>query len=110
MGAMQNNQGKSKGKRSHRGSVNNKRRLDAFASKDITGRASWGECSSDILLGVVGQITDMGGAITISLSRDKGAHSLTLMLDDERETLWFNREADLDMELGLVAAKLASMD
>jgi len=108
MGAMQNNENKSDGKRSHRGSVNNKRRLDVFARKDVAGKASWGECSSDLLLDVVGQITDMGGAITISLSRDLGAHSLTLMLDDARETLWFNGDADLDTELREISAKLAA--
>jgi len=110
VGGMQNNESKPKAKSARRGSVNNKRRLDAFASKELTGKASWGECTSLMLLDVVVRITALGGAITISLSRDQGAHSLTLMLDGERETLWFNRDADLDHELQLITAKLASMD
>jgi hypothetical protein len=54
-------------------------------------------------------ITSRGGACTFGLSRDGGAHSLTLMLNQERETLWFNGDADLDVELEQVWQTLETL-
>lgn len=88
----------SRGK-SRRGSVKNSTRLDAFANRSGKGEADWGNCDPQRLQAVVVAITGMGGAITIGLSRDEGAHSMTLLLDGGRETLWFNGNADLDEEL-----------
>lgn len=88
--------GKAKRKR---GSVNNADRLQAFASGGKTGEATWGDCSEERMQAVVHGITALGGAVTFGLSRDKGAHSLTLMLDGQRVPLWFNGGADLDEEL-----------
>ncbi len=96
-------------KKRQRGSVNNKGRLDAFASGRGYSGADWGGCSPDKLQGVIVGITAIGGAITIGLSRDGGAHSLTLLLDGERETLWFNGGADLDGHLDDVMAKLDTL-
>lgn len=93
-------------KRRKRGSVNNDRRLNAFASGSAGSGADWGGCDATRLQSVVVKITELGGAITLGLSRDGGAHSLTLMLDGDRETLWFNGGADLDEELKSVSAKL----
>lgn len=92
-----------------RGSVRNDNRLDAFASGTRNGSAEWSGCDSERLQGVVQQITEMGGAITFGLSRDGGAHMLTLLLDDNKKTLWFNGDSDLDSELDAVAATLATM-
>ncbi len=91
--------GETKKKRSSRGSTNNSRRLDAFRNRGGRGDAEWATCDADVLLAVVGKITSMGGAITLSLSRDQGAHGLTLLLDNDRKSLWFNGDADLTMEL-----------
>jgi hypothetical protein len=38
-----------------------------------------------------------------------GAHSLTLLLDGERETLWFNASADLDGELNEIIEMLKGL-
>jgi hypothetical protein len=54
-------------------------------------------------------ITGLGGAVTFALSRDQGAYGLTLLLDSERQTLWFNGDADLDAELEGVLAVLESL-
>ncbi len=51
----------------------------------------------------------MGGAVTFGLSRDQGAHSLTLLLDGGRETLWFNGNADLEEALDEVLGVLDAM-
>lgn len=96
-------------KKRSRGSVNNKGRLAAFAKKGKAGQADWGTCSGELLLSVIVGMTRLGGAVTIGLSRDQGAHSLTLLLDDSRETLWFNGDADLDEELRDVKQVIAGM-
>lgn len=100
--------GKARKKRG-RGSVNNAKRLDAFKARREGSGADWGGCSPDKIQGVVEAITNMGGAVTFGLSRDQGAHSLTLLLDGSRETLWFNGSADLDSELTSVLGLLATM-
>ena len=93
-----------------RGSVKNTDRLAAFARGGQDGEADWGSCEAGKLLAVVVAITKLGGAITIGLSRDLGAHSLTLLLDGSRATLWFNGKADLDKELDQVAGVLAGLE
>lgn len=95
---------------SKRGSVNNANRLSAFAGRGGQGGADWGDCAPGWLHSVVVKITGMGGAVTFGLSRDRGAHSVTLLLDDNRETLWFNGDADLEQALEEVCAVLDSMD
>lgn len=92
-----------------RGSVNNASRLAAFASGEATGAGDWGACDPRWLQAVVVAITGLGGAITFGLSRDGGAHSLTLLLDGDRQTLWFNGSADLDEELEKVYQTLETM-
>lgn len=97
----------SKGKK--RGSVNNAGRLEAFRGRGKTGGADWGACDPKWLQAVVVGISRLGGAVTFGLSRDQGAHFLTLLLDDGKETLWYNGDADLDDELEAVAATLDTM-
>lgn len=92
-----------------RGTVNNKRRLDAFAERRGKGSADWGSCSPEWVLAVVVAVTGLGGAVTFGLSRDEGAHSMTLLLDGERQSLWFNGDANLDVELEQVCAVLDAM-
>ncbi|KKL06180.1 hypothetical protein LCGC14_2598630 [marine sediment metagenome] len=94
---------KLKGKR---GSTDNRRRLDAFKKGGVATGADWGTAESEKLKSVVVMVTALGGAVTFGMSRDNGAHSLTLMLDDHRETLWFNGDADLGEALDEVAAVL----
>lgn len=96
-------------KKKQRGSVNNMRRLDTFAKATPSSGADWGGCNAEKLQGVIMQITRLGGACTFGMSRDQGAHSLTLMLDGQRETLWFNAGAVLDDELDDVMGKLEAM-
>lgn len=100
---------KGSGTSKKRGSVNNARRLQAFAERKGSGGADWGGCDPKWMQAVVLAITGLGGAITFGLSRDEGAHSLTLLLDGDRQTLWFNGDADLDDELEGVCAMLAAM-
>ena len=97
-------------KKAARGSVANQRRLDAFAKATKSTGAEWASADSELLKGVIDKITALGGAITIGLSRDNGAYMLTLLLDGERETLWFNGDADLEDELRKVLGMLEAME
>lgn len=92
-----------------RGSVDNAGRLQAFIQKDKLGDATWGECDPERLQAVVHEITALGGAVTFGLSRDYGAHSLTLMLDSKRVPLWFNQGADIDEGLDGVLSTLETI-
>ncbi len=105
---MHHNDGRNTAEKSSkkRGSVNNAARLEAFANRGKTGGADWGDCDPEKIQAVVTGITSLGGAVTFGLSRDKGAHSLTLLLDDSRKTLWFNGDSELDEELDAVAVTL----
>lgn len=109
MGLYQNNpEEQGKGRRS-RGSVRNEDRLADFGKVNTGNEASWGECSEQKLQAVIVGITALGGAVTFSLSRDLGAHSLTLLLSPSKKTLWFNGDAELDDELDAVFATLDAM-
>lgn len=92
-----------------RGSVKNASRLEAFRTGNARAVGDWGGCDPRWLQAVIVSITQIGGAVTFSLSRDGGAHGLTLLLDSERQTLWFNGDADLEAELEAVWATLDSM-
>jgi len=98
-----------KTKRGPRGSTNNEKRLAAFSRGGKNTGADWGACDPAKLQGVIEGITALGGAVTFGLSRDQGAHSLTLLLDSEKQTLWFNGSADLDVELDNVMGLLEAM-
>jgi len=109
MGAMQNNGGKIHKGTSKRGSVKNADRLAAFRKGGNGGKADWGTCDAARIQTVVMGITKLGGAVTIGLSRDKGSHFMTLLLDQSKSTLWFNGDAHLDDELEDVITLLEEM-
>jgi len=101
--------GRTKTRTKKRGSTNNKRRLEGFGKVDAANGADWGNCSSQKLQAMVVAITSLGGAVILGLSRDQGAHSLTLLLDDDKQPLWFNGDAVLDDELDAVIATLEGL-
>lgn len=105
--AQPNGNGKKRGKR---GSVRNDKRLAAITRRRTGEKADWSDSPPDLVLAVVAGITSMGGAVTFGTSRDGGAYSLTLLLDGERETLWFNGNADLDDELQAAIEALTQME
>lgn len=100
------NKGKGKG----RGSVDNAGRLALFGAGRGAGSGDWGTADPRWIAAVVVKITLLGGAVTFGLSRDGGAHMLTLMLDGDRTVLWFNGDADLDAALEGVYAQLETLE
>lgn len=105
----QNSAKNSAGTSKKRGSVNNADRLSIFSESRGGGEADWGGCDPKWVMAVITKITALGGAVTFGLSRDQGAHSLTLLLDQNRQTLWYNQDADLDTELEGVVATLDTL-
>ena len=92
-----------------RGTTKNSDRLAAFAEGGKKGSADWVTCDAERLLSVVVGITTLGGAVTFGMSRNEGAYSVTLLLDDKRKTMWFNGDADVDEELQAIVSTLASL-
>lgn len=84
-----------------RGSVDNTGRLKKLLADtgQQTGKADWSSADPRWVAGVVHVVTRVGGAVSFGYSRDGGAYSLSIMLDGDRETLWFNGGADIDTEL-----------
>lgn len=99
---------KSKG----RGSVNNASRLAAFGgtAEERKGGADWGGCDPRWIAAVVVAASAGGMEVSFSLSKDGGAHGLSLYdyQTGERVRLWFNGDANLDLELSAVFEKLNS--
>ena len=93
-----------------RGSTDVKRRLAAFGKGGDLSTADWGTCDPEWLLAVVTKITGIGGAITLGLSRDLGSHMLTLLLDKEKEVMWFNGDADLTDEMKKIMGELDQLE
>ncbi len=109
MGYEKNKLQEKRDKGGKRGSTNNQSRLEAFGRGSGTTAGDWGGCDAGRMQAVVVGITGLGGAVTFGLSRNGGAHSVTLMLDGERQSLWFNGDADLTEELRLIIDKLEAM-
>ena len=86
----------------HRGSADNGRRLKNLlerVSAGSLGKADWGNARAEWLQAVICVIAQAGGLVSFGYSRDGNAYNLTILLDGDRETLWFNANADLDEEL-----------
>lgn len=93
-----------------RGSVNNAGRLAGLQpSEKQQGSADWGTADPRWLAAVVAAATLRGMIISFKLSRDGGAHGLSLYDNGERADLWFNGDADLDLELEKVYVYLESV-
>ncbi len=96
-------------KKAKRGTVRNDRRLEAISQRRKGAAADWLGCLPERIQGVVHGITSLGGAVTFGTSRDGGAYSVTLLLEGDRETLWFNGDAVLDDELQAIIETLSAM-
>lgn len=82
--------------------------LEAFGEESQTSGADWSACDAELLKEVVVLITDLGGAVIVGMSKDMSSHSLTLMLDKVRKSVWLAGDADLNEGLQDVIGKLSS--
>jgi hypothetical protein len=98
------------GKNGKRGSVNNANRLAGLQPEGPrTGAADWGSARPEWIAAVVAAATLRGLIVSFKLSRDGGAHGLELYDNGESVRLWFNGDADLDIELEKVFAFLETI-
>jgi len=90
-----------KRKTKKRGSVDNAGRLKRIlaGTGQQSGKADWSGADPRWLAAIIHVVTRVGGAVSFGYSRDGGAYSVSVMLDGERETLWFNGGVDIDAEL-----------
>lgn len=85
-----------------RGSTNNGRRLANLLGRTSaggSGKADWGNADAEWIQAVIVVVAKTGGLASFGYSRDQNAYNLTILLDGDRETLWFNGDADLNDEL-----------
>lgn len=102
--------GKSYGKNGKRGSVNNAKRLAGLQQGGaVGGSADWSAADEKWLAAVVVLATRLGLIVSFQLSRDGGAHGLQLYGDGEKVQLWFNQDAQLDIELERVYVYLEGL-
>jgi hypothetical protein len=104
MGATASNaRSSSKSRSRKRGSVDNASRLAGIQVQENegSGSASWERADPRWVAGVVVHCTLHGMEISFLISKTGAAHGLKLYEFEtgERRTLWFNQDADLDVEL-----------
>lgn len=93
-----------------RGTTNTARSLEALArTSDTRGKLNWDEALPANLAACIVAAVAVGGAVSFSRSRDAGALSLTIFLDGNKKTLWYNQDAALDDELEVVITFLKSL-
>jgi len=70
-----------------------------FPDKQQTGETDWGDCMPEMLASVVVAVTRAGGLISFGRSRDLGALSITIILDNDKRTTWVPVGTDIESEL-----------
>jgi hypothetical protein len=58
--------------------------------------ADWGAVSGKVLVDLVQVVSGAGGAVRFGYTRDGGAYSVGVYLDDDRETFYFKPADDID--------------
>lgn len=73
------------------------------ASSDI---ADWGGIDGKVVVDLVQVITRLGGAVRFGYTRDGGAYSVGIYLDDDRSTFYFSPDVDVEAALEKLTEKL----
>lgn len=85
-------------------------RLAGFGSGGNQPRAfDWGEADPVLIAGVVVSVTRHGGLASFGYTRDGGAGTLTVFLDNERSTEYFKPSEDCDAKLAAVVDYFANL-
>lgn len=69
----------------------------------------WGEADPVLIAGVVVSVTRQGGLASFGYTRDGGAGTLTVFLDNERSTEYFKPTEDCDQKLAAVVDYFANL-
>lgn len=62
-------------------------------SSDVS---DWGTVTPKVLIDLVQVVSGLGGAVRLGYTRDGGAYSVGIYLDDDRETFYCRPSDDLD--------------
>lgn len=76
-----------------------KSRLSLILNKSQDGGSDvsdWGTVSPTVLVDLVQVVAGLGGAVRLGYTRDGGAYSVGIYLDDDRETFYCRPSDDLD--------------
>lgn len=63
---------------------------------DVT---DWGSIAGKVVIDLVQVVASAGGAVRLGYTRDGGAYSVGIYLDDDRETFYFKPGSDIDNDL-----------
>jgi hypothetical protein len=100
------NERKSKG----RGAPNVARSLEGLGQGTREfNHADWNAATANLVLGVVVEVTRLGGMASFSLTRDGGAFVVTVLLDGDRRPVYVSGSEDIDAELEKIIHFLASL-
>ena len=78
-------------------------RLAGFGSgSNQSGSFDWGEADPVLVAGVVVAVTRHGGLSSFGYTRDGGAGTVTVFLDNERSTEYFKPSEDCDQKLASI--------
>lgn len=58
--------------------------------------ADWGIVTGKVLIDLVQTVAGLGGAVRFGYTRDGGAYSVGIYLDDDRETFYYKPNDDID--------------
>lgn len=65
--------------------------------EELSGNvADWGSVTPAILVDLIQVVARLGGASRFGYTRDGGAYSVGIYLDDDRETFYFKPGQDID--------------
>lgn len=71
--------------------------------------ADWGTVTGKVLVDLVQVVSSAGGAVRFGYTRDGGAYSVGIYLDDDRETFYFKPADDLDDAIGQLTEMLRNV-
>lgn len=77
--------------------------------EDSSNVADWGTITPKILVDLVQVVAAAGGAVRFGYTRDGGAYSVGVYLDDDRETFYFKPADDLDDAIGQLTEMLRNL-
>lgn len=70
--------------------------------------ADWASVTPKVLVELITVVAGMGGATRFGYTRDGGAYSVGIYLDDDRETFYYKPGDDIDDALTQLAELLSS--
>jgi hypothetical protein len=99
-----------KRRQTKRGKTNVPGRLAGLGQgAQISGSADWGAAHERWVLSIIIEVTKRGGMASFGLSRDSGAFNVTILLDNDRRTVWIPGGDEVDARLEEIVHFLASL-